>query len=142
LGRWARACGFAPVDLGLTVVGGGYDLLDVDMASIDVVARVHPGGCDATDIDEALSQAAWALRPGGLFVVTLPLGRPGEEDALGPADVRAIVARAHEQGYVLVGDLDGDVGWRMRAAGVAADVTPGRIPGAAYGLVRLTLRRR
>jgi SAM-dependent methyltransferase len=142
LGRWARACGFAPVDLGLTVVGGGYDLLDVDMGSIDVVARVHPGGCDATDIDEALSQAAWALRPGGLFVVTLPLGRPGDEDALGPADVRAVVARAHEQGYVLVGDLDGDVGWRMRAAGVAADVTPGRIPGAAYGLVRLTLRRR
>lgn len=142
LGRWARACGFAPVDLGLTVVGGGYDLLDVDMGSIDVVARVHPGGCDATDIDEALSQAAWALRPGGLFVVTLPLGRPEDEDALGPADVRAMVARAHEQGYVLVGDLDGDVGWRMRAAGVAADATPGRIPGAAYGLVRLTLRRR
>ena len=68
------------------------------MGSIDVVARVHPGGCDATDIDEALSQAAWALRPGGLFVVTLPLGRPGDEDALGPADVRAVVARAHEQG--------------------------------------------
>ncbi len=142
LGRWLRAGGFAPVDLGLTVVGAGDDLLDVDMGSIDVVARVHPGGCDATDIDEALSQAAWALRSGGLFVVTLPLGRPGEEDALGPADVRAVVARAHEQGYVLVGDLDGHVGWRMRAAGIAADATPGRIPGAAYGLVRLTLRRR
>jgi SAM-dependent methyltransferase len=142
LGRWMRACGFAPVDLGLTVFGGGYDVLELDMGSIDVVARVHPGGCDATDIDEALSRAAWALRPGGLFVVTLPLGRPGEEDALGPADVRAIVARAHDQGYVLVGDLDGDLGWRMRAAGAAADATPGRIPGAAYGLVRLTLRRR
>ena len=142
LGRWARACGFAPVDLGLTVVGGGYDLLDVDMASLDVVARVHPGGCDTSDIDEALSQAAWALRPGGLFVVTLPLGRPGVDDAFGPADVRAVVARAHEQGYVLVGDLDGEVGRRMRAAGAAAAVTPGRIPGAAYGLVRLTLRRR
>ena len=142
LGRWARASGFAPVDLGLTVVGGGYDLLDVDMASLDVVARVHPGGCDTSDIDEALSQAAWALRPGGLFVVTLPLGRPGVDEAFGPADVRAVMARAHEQGYVLVGDLDGEVGRRMRAAGAAAAVTPGRIPGAAYGLVRLTLRRR
>jgi SAM-dependent methyltransferase len=141
-GRWARACGFAPVDLGLTVVGGGYDLLDVDMGSLDVVARVHPGGCDTSDLDEALSQAAWALRPGGLFVVTLPLGRPGVDDAFGPADVRAVVARAHEQGYVLVGDLDAEVGRRMRAAGAAAAVTPGRIPGAAYGLVRLTLRRR
>jgi hypothetical protein len=30
----------------------------------------------------------------------------------------------------------------MRAAGVAAAATPERIPGAAYGLVRLTLRRR
>jgi SAM-dependent methyltransferase len=142
LGRWARSAGFAPVDLGLTVVGGGYDLLDVDMASLDVVVRVHPGGCDASDIDEALVQAAWALRPGGLFIVTLPLGRPGVDDALGPADVRAVVARAHEHGFVLVGDLDGEVGRRMRAAGVAAARVPGRIPGAAYGLVRLTLRRR
>ncbi|HEU4997621.1 MAG TPA: hypothetical protein VFT68_01640 [Lapillicoccus sp.] len=141
-GRWLRACGFAPVDLGLTVVGGGFDVLDVDMASLDVVARVHPGGCDTSDVDEALSQAAWALRSGGIFVLTLPLGRPGVDDALGPADVRALVARAHEQGFVLVGDLDGEVGRRMRAAGLAAATTPGRIPGAAYGLVRLTLRRR
>jgi SAM-dependent methyltransferase len=141
-GKWLRACGFAPVDLGLTVVGGGFDLLDVDMASLDVVARLHPGGCDASDVDEALSQAAWALRAGGVVVLTVPLGRPGVDAALGPADVRALVARAHEHGFVLVGDLDGDVGRRMRAAGAAADVTPGRIPGAAYGLVRLTLRRR
>lgn len=142
VGRWARACGFAPVDLGLTVLGGGYDLLDVDLASIDVVVRVHPGGCDDSDVDEALSQAAWVLRPGGLFIVTLPLGRPGVEGALGPADVRAVVARAHEQGFVLIGDLDGEVGHRMRAAGTAAVDTPERIPGSAYGLVRLTLRRR
>jgi SAM-dependent methyltransferase len=142
LGRWARACGFAPVHLGLTVLGGGYDVLDVDPATIDVVARVHPGGCDDSDVDEVLSQAAWALRPGGLFVVTLPLGRPRVEGALGPAEVRAVVARAHEQGFVLVGDLDGEVGHRMRAAGTAAAGTPERIPGSAYGLVRLTLRRR
>ena len=142
LGRWARACGFAPVHLGLTVLGGRYDVLDVDPATIDVVARVHPGGCDDSDVDEALSQVAWALRPGGLFVVTLPLGRPGVEGALGPAEVRAVVARAHEQGFVLVGDLDGEVGHRMRAAGTAAAGRPERIPGSAYGLVRLTLRRR
>ena len=142
LGRWARACGFAPVHLGLTVRGGGYDALDVDLATIDVVTRVHPGGCDDSDVDEALSQAAWALCPGGLFVVTLPLGRPGLEGALGPAEVRAVVARAHEQGFVLVGDLDGEVGHRMRAAGTAPAGTPERIPGSAYALVRLTLRRR
>jgi SAM-dependent methyltransferase len=141
-GPWARACGFAPVHLGLTVPDGGYDVLDVDLASIDVVVRVHPGGCDDSDVDEALSQAAWALRPGGLFIVTLPLGRPGVDGALGPADVRAVVARAHEHGFVLVGDLDGEVGHRMRAAGTAAADTPERIPGSAYGLVRLTLRRR
>jgi SAM-dependent methyltransferase len=141
-GRWARACGFAPVHLGLTVLGGGYDVLDVDLASIDVVVRIHPGGCDDSDVDEALSQAAWALRPGGLFIVTLPLGRPGVEGALGPAEVRAVVARAHDQGFVLVGDLDGEVGHRMRAAGTVAADTPERIPGSAYGLVRLTLRRR
>lgn len=142
VGRWLRACGFAPVQLGLTVLGGGYDMLDVDLGSIDVVVRAHPGGCDESDVDEALSQAAWALRPGGLFILTLPLGRPGLEGALGPADVRAVVARAHEQGFVLVGDLDGEVGHRMRAAGNAAADTPERIPGSAYGLVRLTLRRR
>jgi hypothetical protein len=140
--RWARACGFAPVDLGLTVLGGGYDVLDVDLASMDVVVRVHPGGCDDSDVDEALNQAAWALRPGGLFILTLPLGRPGVQGALGPADVRAVVARAHEQGFVLMGDLDGEVGQRMRAAGTAAADTPERIPSSAYGLVRLTLRRR
>jgi len=142
LTRWARACGFAPVDLGLTTQEAGYDVLEVDAGSLDVVARVHPGGCDASDVDEALSQAAWALRPGGLLVLTLPLGRPGPDGALGPADVRAVVARAHDHGFVLVGDLDGDVGHRMRSASVVAGETAARVPGAAYGLVRLTLRRR
>ncbi len=142
LSRWARASGFAPVDLGLTTQEAGYDVLEVDAGSLDVVARVHPGGCDASDVDEAFSQAAWALRPGGLLVLTLPLGRPGPEGALGPADVRAAVARAHTHGFVLVGDLDGDLGRRMRSASVAAGETAARVPGAAYGLVRLTLRRR
>ena len=142
LSRWLRACGFAPVDLGLTTEEAGYDVLEVDAASLDVVARVHPGGCDAADVDEAVAQAAWALRPGGLLVLTLPLGRPGPDGALGPADVRAVVARAHDYGFVLVGDLDGEVGRSMRAASRAADATSARVAGAAYGLVRLTLRRR
>ncbi len=142
LTRWLRACGFAPVDLGLTTQDAGYDVLEVDAASLDVVARVHPGGCDAADVDVAVAQAAWALRPGGLLVLTLPLGRTGDEDALGPADVRALVARAHDHGFVLVGDLDGDVGRVMRSAARVAEGTAPRVAGAAYGLVRLTLRRR
>ena len=142
LSRWLRACGFAPVDLGLTTEEAGYDVLEVDAASLDVVARVHPGGCDAADVDEAVAQAAWALRPGGLLVLTLPLGRPGPDGALGPADVRAVVARAHDHGFVLVGDLDGEVGRSMRSASRTADATSARVAGAAYGLVRLTLRRR
>ena len=47
------------------------------------------------------------------------------------------MARAHDLGFVLVGDLDGDITGRMRAAGGAANRDD-----AAYGLLRLTLRRR
>ena len=54
-----------------------------------------------------------------------------------PADVRGVLARAHALGFVLVGDIDGDVNARMREAGARA-----RADSAAYGLVRLTLRRR
>lgn len=140
LTRWARAVGFAPVDLGLTAEG--YDFLEVDAGSLDVVARLHPRGCDASDIDEAVAQASWALRPGGLLLVTVPLGRPGTELALGPAEVRGVIARAHDVGFVLVGDIDGETGRRMRAARAAAVATTPRTVGAAYGLMRLTLRRR
>lgn len=137
LSRWARAIGFAPVELELTGHRSSVEVLDVDTASLDVIVRLHPGGCDADDIDEAMSQASWALKSGGLLCVTLPIGHPGAEGALGPADVRAVLARSHDFGFVLVGDLDGDITGRMRSASGTSTRTD-----AAYGLLRLTLRRR
>jgi glycosyltransferase involved in cell wall biosynthesis/SAM-dependent methyltransferase len=137
LSRWARAIGFAPVELELTGSRSSVEVLDVDTASLDVIVRLHPGGCDADDIDEAMSQASWALRSGGLLSVTLPIGPSTAEGAVGPADVRGVLARSHDLGFVLVGDLDGDITERMRrASGTSRDAE------AAYGLLRLTLRRR
>ncbi|WP_230209081.1 glycosyltransferase family 4 protein [Nostocoides sp. HKS02] len=137
LSRWARAIGFAPVELELTGHRSSVEVLDVDTASLDVIVRLHPGGCDADDIDEAMSQASWALRSGGLLCVTLPIGGSEAEGALSPADVRAVLARAHDLGFVLVGDVDGDITGRMRHASDGATRAD-----AAYGLLRLTLRRR
>jgi glycosyltransferase involved in cell wall biosynthesis len=137
LSRWARAIGFAPVELELTGPRSSVEVLDVDTASLDVIVRLHPGGCDAEDVDEAMSQASWALRSGGLLSVTLPIGPSTAEGALGPADVRGVLARSHDLGFVLVGDLDGDITERMRRASGTS-----RTADAAYGLLRLTLRRR
>jgi glycosyltransferase involved in cell wall biosynthesis/SAM-dependent methyltransferase len=137
LSRWARAIGFEPVELELTGHRSSVEVLDVDTASLDVVVRLHPGGCDAEDVDEAMSQASWALKSGGLLCLTLPIGPATAEGALGNAEVRGVLARAHDLGFVLVGDLDGDITGRMRAAGGAANRDD-----AAYGLLRLTLRRR
>lgn len=137
LSRWARAIGFAPVELDLTGVRSSVEVLDLDTASLDVIARLYPNGCDADDVDEALSQASWALRSGGLLCLTLPLGRSSAEGAVGPADVRGVLARAHDLGFVLVGDLDGEMTERMRRASSASTRAD-----AAYGLLRLTLRRR
>src|SRR6476660_9540145 len=94
LARWARAIGFAPVELGLTGPRSSVAVLDVDTASLDVITRLHPSGCDADDADEALSQASWALRSGGLLCLTLPLGPATAEGAVGPAEVRGVLARA------------------------------------------------
>lgn len=136
LSRWARAIGFSPVELDLA--GTEPDAgLDVDTASLDVVTLLHPNGCDSEDVDEALSQASWALRSGGLISLTLPLGPATADGAVGPADVRAILARAADLGLVLVGDLDGEMARLMRAAGEGE-----RRQDAAYALVRLTFRRR
>ncbi len=137
LSRWARAIGFAPVELELTGHRSSVEVLDVDTASLDVIARLHPGGCDADDIDEAMSQASWALKSGGLLCVTLPIGPSSAEGALGPGDVRGVLARSHDLGFVLVGDLDGDITGRMREASGTSTRTD-----TAYGLLRLTLRRR
>ena len=137
LSRWARAVGFAPVEIEFTGAHPSVAALDVDTGSLDVIVRIHPRGCDASDINQVLEQASWALRSGGLLIVTVPIGPPSAEGAVGPADVRGILARAHDLGFVLVGDLDGDVTARMREAAGRA-----RADDAAYGLVRLTLRRR
>ncbi len=137
LSRWARTIGFAPVELELTGLSSSVDVLDVDTASLDVITRLHPRGCDADDIDEALGQASWALRSGGLLSVTLPVGPQTVPTAVSAADVRAILARAGDLGFVLVGDLEGDVTERMRQASAAATQAD-----AAYGLIRLTFRRR
>lgn len=137
LSRWARAVGFAPVEIEFTGAHPSVAALDVDTGSLDVIVRIHPRGCDSSDVDNVLEQASWALKSGGLLILTVPLGPPGAEGAVGPADVRAMLARAHALGFVLVGDLDGDVNARMREAGARA-----RADDAAYGLVRLTLRRR
>ena len=137
LSRWARAVGFAPVEIDFTGAHPSVAALDVDTGSLDVIVRIHPNGCDADDVDHVLEQASWALRSGGLLVVTVPIGPRAAEGAVGPADVRGILARAHDLGFVLIGDLDGDVNARMREAASRA-----RADDAAYGLVRLTLRRR
>lgn len=137
LSRWARAIGFEPVELELTGHRSSVEVLDVDTASLDVIVRLHPHGCDADDVDEAMSQASWALRSGGLLCLTLPIGSAGAEGAVGPADVRGVLARSHDLGFVLVGDLDGDITERMRRASTASTTDD-----AAYGLLRLTLRRR
>ena len=138
LSRWARALGFAPVELELTGRRTAVEALDVDTASLDVIARLHPGGCTATDIDHAVGQASWALRSGGLLVVTVPIGDDEPEFAVRPADVRGILARADDLGLTLVGDVDGDVLDRMRSArslSVAGDAP-------SYAVLRLTFRRR
>ncbi|MBP6994864.1 MAG: glycosyltransferase family 4 protein [Phycicoccus sp.] len=147
--RWARALGFEPVDLDLTGIRSSVAALDVDPASIDVLVRVHPGGCSADDIDIALGQASWALRPGGLLIVTVPIGDNDPQWSVTPADVRGILARADDLGLVLVGEFDGELTRRLRAAGAstrerreAQGEAPASEPDAAYGVLRLTFRSR
>ena len=138
LGRWARAVGFAPVELGLTRRRAAVQVLDVETASLDVITRLHPGGCTATDVDRALGQASWALRSGGLLVLTVPIGDDDPDFAVRPAEVRGILARADDLGLRLVGNVDGDVLARMYDARLeaAGDDAP------AYAVLRLTFRRR
>ncbi|NMM22816.1 MAG: glycosyl transferase [Phycicoccus sp.] len=136
LARWARAIGFAPVELVFPDIAASAAGLDVDAASMDVITRLHPNGCDSEDVDEVLSEASSALRSGGLISLTLPLGPASADGGVGPADVRALLARAHALGFVLVGDLDGDIATLMRAASEGSQGSD-----AAYALVRLTFRR-
>jgi glycosyltransferase involved in cell wall biosynthesis len=138
LGRWARALGFAPVELELTGRRAAVQVLDVDTASLDVITRLHPGGCTASDVDHVVGQASWALRSGGLLVITVPIGDDDPEFAVRAADVRGILARADDLGLRLVGDVDGDVLDRMRGARLEA----AGLDAPAYAVLRLTFRRR
>ncbi|WP_205859463.1 glycosyltransferase family 4 protein [Phycicoccus flavus] len=136
--RWARALGFAPVELELTGRRAAIEVLDVDTASLDVVARLHPGGCTAADVDHVVGQASWALRSGGLLLVTVPVGDDDPEFAVRPADVRAVLARADDLGLALVGDVDGELLSRLREA----RSTFGGGDSPAYAVLRLTFRRK
>lgn len=144
--RWARAAGFAPVEAaagagsaggdGAGDAGGDAVVLDVDPASLDLIARLHPDDVAVEDVPELLASASGALRDGGLLCLTLPVGG-GEGAVATAADLRGVVARAGDAGFVLVGDLDGDLTAQLRhAARVSTD------PDAAHALVRLTFRRR
>lgn len=136
--RWARALGFAPVELELTGRRAAVEALDVDTASLDVVARLHPGGCTADDVQHVVGQASWSLRSGGLLLLTLPIGDDDPDFAVRAADVRGIVARADDLGLALVGDADGEVLSQMRDARVAF----GDNGAPAYAVLRLTFRRK
>lgn len=128
---WAKAVGFAPIE-----VAPGEEL-DVEPQSLDVMARLHPADVDAGDVSDLLGQAAWALRPGGLLITTFALGPSTVPGSLSGADVRAVLAQADNAGLRLIGDLDGDLTAKMRRAQQHA-----HDPRAAYGLARLTWRRR
>lgn len=128
---WATAIGFAPVEI------DADEELDVDPGSIDVLTRLHPRDCDAAELGDLFGQATWALKPGGLLITTVALGPASAKGTLGPADVRGVLAHADNAGLRLVGDLDGELTARMRRAARGA-----RDPDAAYGLARLTWRRR
>ncbi|MBR7743456.1 glycosyltransferase family 4 protein [Phycicoccus sp. BSK3Z-2] len=136
--RWTRALGFAPVELELTGRRAAVEVLDVDTASLDVVARLHPGGCTASDVDLVVGQASWTLRTGGLLLLTVPIGDDDPEFAVRPADVRGILARADDLGLTLVGDVDGDVLGRMAQARSSF----GGSGSPAYAVLRLTFRRK
>ena len=127
--NWARAAGFAPVEASAE--------LDVEAGSLDLLSQLHPADVAPDEVGDLLGHAVWALRAGGLLVVTLPLGPPEAEGALGVADLRGVLAHADNAGLKLVGDFDGDLMERIRrAARNASD------PRAAYALARLTWRRR
>lgn len=136
-GRWARAAGYVPVEVELRGSRSSMTLLDVDTATLDLITRLHPDDASAADIDETLTQAGWALRAGGLLCLTLPVGGTGSDVVGGAADLRAVVARAADAGFTLVGDVDGDLTARLRHASRVSTE-----PEAAHALVRLTFARR
>lgn len=137
--RWARAVGFAPLEL------GPHDELDsagLSEGSLDVITRLHPGGVTADDLDGTVIESSWFLKPGGLLVVTVPLSDGGAAGGVDRARLRASLARADGHGMPLVGDVDKDLGERLRDAVVGAREARHREQDEAFALVRLTFRRR
>ncbi|MDQ2849345.1 hypothetical protein V3G39_15080 [Dermatophilaceae bacterium Sec6.4] len=130
--RWAARAGFAPLHLDVTraeVVGNA-----IDPGSVDLVARLHPHSSVADRVDTDLAFAATALRRGGVVVLTIRLG-PADRGALRVADLRSLIARAHEQGLTLLGDLQ--LAEAARARAVQRDDEADTV-----GLALLSFRRR
>jgi len=136
-GAWLRATGHTPVEWTLPAADAPLDSVELDSGSCDVLTMLHPTDCDSDDIDQLLTQATWVLRRGGLLCFTLAAGSAAVPGAVAPADVRSVLARADARGLVLAGDLDGDITERLRGASLR-----GESLDAAYGIVRLTFRRR
>lgn len=129
--RWAARIGFAPLHLDVMrpdIVGE-----QVEPGAVDMVVRLHPHSADPAAVDEDLARGSAAVRRGGLIVLTVRLG-PADEGGLAVADVRSLVARAHEQGLALVGDIPLEEGRQARAV---AESEPG-----TFGLALLTFRSR
>ncbi len=136
-GSWLRATGHTPVEWTLPAPDAPLDAVELDPASCDVLTMLHPTDCDSDDVDQLLTQATWVLRRGGLLCFTLAVGSAAVPGAMAPADLRSVLARADARGLVLAGDLDGDLTERLRGASLR-----GESLDAAYGIVRLTFRRR
>lgn len=130
--RWAVRAGFAPLHLDVTrpeVVGTA-----IDAESVDLVARLHPHSSVADAVDSDLAFASTALRRGGVIVLTVRLG-PADVGALRVADLRSLIARAHEQGLSLLGDLELSEAARARAVQRVDE-------SDTVGLALLSFRRR
>ncbi len=137
IAQWLRQVGHTPTEWSVPDGETPLDALEIDSGSCDVLTLLHPSDCEAEDVDALLTLAGWVLRHGGLLSFTVATGAATVPGAVGAADVRGIIARADDRGLHLVGDVDGDVTDRLRDAR-SRDVEP----DAAFGIVRLTFRRR
>jgi glycosyltransferase involved in cell wall biosynthesis len=137
IAHWLRQTGHTPTEWTVPDGQTPLDALEIDSGSCDVLTLLHPSDCEAEDVDALLTLAGWVLRRGGLLSFTVATGAATVPGAVGAADVRGIIARADDRGLQLVGDVDGDVTDRLRDARLRETD-----PDAAFGIVRLTFRRR
>ncbi len=137
IAHWLRQTGHTPTEWTVPDGQTPLDALEIDSGSCDVLTLLHPNDCEAEDVDALLTLAGWVLRQGGLLSFTVATGAATVPGAVGAADVRGIIARADDRGLHLVGDVDGDVTDRLRDARLR-EIDP----DAAFGIIRLTFRRR